>query len=455
MTDGRTSEEPRAEKPKDVISLISDDEHDLVDLTMESVTNGDECVRPEQVKGAGQTGAAGDGSLLDFIKSYCCDDMDVTPADDIMKALHSTPYCLYLYVGVELSRGRRTSVVLIGYFDRSLGASVVRPLLTLQLSVDSEVDAAESDAGLLTELLVEAGLPLSNLAVFYCDAPPPEVSRGFAAQLRPFSPGLLSLCGLPGMAGRACQAGLLASFTHVVELIKDVHHHYSTCSSVSGSLKELFVNMEPYSPARPVSSQSSFFIHMVEKMVGCWGDLVEYFKSLRQAEDAERIGAQLMDFRVRLHFLFLAHTLEPLRALQELQQYGSGGVGVELQLTSVLLHSYAVSVLQPAAVDEFLRRRNVTVLRSEAKLLPAAEVKVGGRVKDFLSGLGDEERSSFLKDAQEFYKAALQSLAQSVPEQLGDVALRNIAIVLKDPHSISVRFFCSVAALLNIWAPQL
>lgn len=454
-TDSKTIEQ---EKANDVISLISDDEDDVVDLTMELVTNKDECVRPEQVKGAEPTDPSVDEGdvLLRFSKRYCRDDMDLTPTGHIIKALRSTPYCLYLYVGVELGGGRRTSIVLIGYFDGCSGASVVRPLLALQLSVDLAVGAPESDSDLLMKALTEAGLPLSNLAVFYCDAPPPQVSRRFEAQLRLFSPSLLSLCGLPGMAGRACQAGLLTSFSHVVDLVKDIHRHYSTCASINDSLKELFANVEHHNLSRPISSQCLFFIHAVQKMAGCWTDLVEYFKFEVQAVDAERISTQrisvqLTDPKVELHFLFLAYALEPLRALQELQQYGSANVGVELQLTLVLLHSYAARVLRPAALNDFLRRRDVKLLSSEAKLLPAADVKVGARVKNFLWAtpavdLDEEERADFMKDARVFYQAALRSVVESVPEQLGDSALRNITLVQKDPRRVSVRGLCLYAA---------
>lgn len=454
-TDSKTIEQ---EKANDVISLISDDEDDVVDLTMESVTNIDECVPPEQVKEAESTDSLVDEGdvLLRFSKQYCRDDVDLTPTGQIINALRSTPYCLYLHVGVELGGGRRTSIVLIGYFDGCSGASVVRALLAVQLSVDSAVGAPESDPDLLMKALTEAGLPLSNLAVFYCDAPPPQVSRRFEAQLRLFSPSLVSLCGLPGMAGRACQAGLLTSFSHVVNLVKDIHRHYSTCASINDSLKELFADVEHHNLSRPVSSQCLFFIHAVQKMAGCWTDLVEYFKLEALAVDAERISTQritvrLTDPKVELHFLFLAYALEPLRALQELQQYGSANVGVELQLTLVLLHSYAARVLQPAALDDFLRRRDVKLLSSEAKLLPAAEVKVGARVKNLLRAtpavdLDDEDRADFMKDARVFYQAALRSVVESVPEQLGDSALRNITLVQKDPHRVSVRRLCLCAA---------
>ncbi|XP_040008597.1 uncharacterized protein LOC120803781 isoform X2 [Xiphias gladius] len=491
--EGNNVVEPRNEKPRenvnrngDVVVLISDDEDDVVEVTMEQkpeimeITVKEESAQAQEIKRVEQAEAAVDkesqgnsfcssDTLLCFIRRYCCVNVDtnstfttrtdthISGPKEIVHACSHTPYCLYLYTGVELGGGQSTSVVLIGYFDQSSGVSVVRLLHTLQMSVDTvdpqtsaDMDTdtirvthtAESDARLLVEMLKKFGLSLCNLAVFYCNAPHPGVSQVFVSRLQAYSPRLVSLCGLPGMAGRACQAGLFASFSCVVDLVRDIHHHYSTSPSVNDSLKELFANAESYDPSHPISAQGLFMIRIVQKMASTWRELVEYFRSLRQTEDVDRIATQLMDYKVKLRFLFLSHTLEPLRALQELQQYSAADVAVELQLTSILIHSYAVSILQPSVAERFLRGRDVHLLHNEIELLPATEVNVGSRARDFLWAtavvdLGEQERSDFLKGAVAFYKAALQSLVQSIPEQLGDVALRNIATVLKRPENIT------------------
>ncbi|GLD50603.1 uncharacterized protein AKAME5_000377500 [Lates japonicus] len=370
---------------------------------------------------------------------------------DIIQACSHTPYCLYLYRGVDLGGGQSTSVVLIGYFDQNSGVSVVRLLHTLQMSADAHTTAdmdsitvthtAESDAHLLIETLKKTGLSLSNLAVFYCNAPHPEGSKVFVSQLQAFNPRLVSLCGLREMAGRACQSGLLASFSGVVDLVRDIHQHYSTSPSVNDSLKVLFAG-DSYNPSHPISAQCLFIISSVQKMVSSWRDLVDYFKSLRKTEDADRIRTQLMDYKVKLHFLFLSHMLEPLRALQELQDYNTAEVTVELQLTSMLIHNFAANILRPSVAERFVRRRDLHLLHKMNELLPATEVNIGPSARDFLWAtavvdLGEQERSDFQKGAVAFYKAALQSLVQSIPEQLGDVALRNIATVLKRPKDIN------------------
>lgn len=479
-----------------MIIMISDDEDDVVAVKIEEIVDTmDTSVKEDraqsEITGVKQAEAVNSGNqgcglnnsdtLLCFIRRYCVENVDTASAfstdthvsailspnhpKDIIQACSHTPYCLYLFMGVELGGGQSTSVVLVGYLDQSLGVSVVRLLHTLQMSVDiiapqtsADMDTetlpvnqhtADSDAHLLIDLLKNTGLALSNLAVFYCNAPHPGGSQVFVSQLQAFSPMLVSLCGLPGMAERACQSGVLASFNCVADLVRDIHHHYSTCHSVNDSLKEIFADAEPYSRSQPISEQCLFIMRTVQKVVSSWSGLVDYFKSLSQAEDVDRIRTQLMDYKVKLQFLFLSQALEPLRALQELQQYGKADVAVELQLTSMLIHSYAASILRPSVTERFLRRRDPHLLHNEKDLLPTAEVNVGSSARDFMwsftgMNLREQERSDFLKAAVTFYKASLESLVQSIPEQLGDLALRNINILLKHPENSYVRSFISI-----------
>ena len=488
--EGGTVEVPRQETARenvnrkaDDVVLISDDDDDVVEVTIEQkmeimeITVIEEPVEAQEIKKVEPAEAAlekenresGD-TLLPFIRRYCGDSVDNTQVSglsvpsglspvhpkDIVQACCRTPYCLYLYVGVELGQGQSTSVVLIGYFDQSAGISMVRLLQTLQMSVDTfhpqtdantTSDKHDADARLLISMLREFGITLSNLAVFYCNAPHPAASQVFVSQLQAFNPRLVSLCGLPGIAERACQAGLLPTVHQcVVSLIGDIHQHYSTCSSTNDNLKELFGDSESYNPSQSLHAQGLFLSRTVQKMVSSWRDLVEYFKSLMPAEAAHRIRNQLMDHKVKLHFLFLYHALEPLRALQELQQHGSTDVAAELQLTSELVRSYAARRLRPSAIESFLRKRDLRVLHNKNELLSKKEVDVGPRVKEFLWAtavidLGEHERNHFLNYAAAFYKAALQSLVECIPQQLGDVALKNINEVLKHPENIDVRVF--------------
>ncbi|XP_078112108.1 uncharacterized protein LOC144521415 [Sander vitreus] len=491
--EGKAVEEPRKEKVTEslnknteVIVVISDDDDvmEVTDAKVEQKTEKMEtAVKEEAPKKVEQEVAVDKGnegtsySLLHFIRRYCDENVGtdfntsretqvsaiLSPAHpvDIIKACSSTPYCLYLYVGVELGGGQNTGVVLVGYMDQRSGVSVVKPLLTLQMSVApqssadadaiTDTPAADTDAQHLIETLKKRGFPLFNIVAFYCNAPHPGVSQVFVSRFQAFNPRLVSLCGLPGMAARACQAGLLASFGCVVDLVRDIHYHYYTCPQVRRCLKELFADAESYNPSHPISAQCLFIIHAVQKMASCWRLLVDYYKSLMKAQDVDQIRTRLMDAKVKLRFMFLASILDPLRALQEYQQDGTAAVPGELQLASMLVHSYATSLFRPSVAERFLRKRDPHLLQNRTEMLPVAEVHVGAPAIEFMWAtavvdLGEQERLDFLQDAATFYKATLQSLVESLPEHLGEVALRNIDQVLKHPDNIN-RYKLSSQAL--------
>lgn len=481
-TDGNTAE-PKPQKDKlienspDVIVVISDEDDDVMDLTAEEETETQKTTveedskdkRVTQAVAAMQKGSGrSDDTLLRFVKRYRHTSGDSQVSGPILSPNHPTdivmacsrvPYSLYLYVGVELGGGQNTSVVLVGYFDQSSGVSVVKPLLTLQLSVDA-VDkpqttadavpnAAAADARLLIEKLKKCGLLLSKVVTFYCNAPHPGMSRVFVSMLQAYNPKLMSLCGLPDVAERACQAGLLASFSCVVDLVRDIHDLLHTYPPVSDDLKGLF--LEPYNPSRPV--QVLFTTHSVQRIASSWRPLVDYLKSLKQAD--ERIRTQLMDHKVKLRFIFLSHMLEPLQALQKLQECGTSVVA-EVQLTAMLVRFYATNLLRPSVAEHFFTMRDVRVLQDATKLLPITEVQVGARAREFLWAtavvdLGEQERRDFLKDAATFYKAALECLVESLPRHLGEVVLTNIYTVLKHSGSIRVRTFIFLIYVFVCW----
>ncbi|XP_014907164.1 uncharacterized protein LOC106959240 [Poecilia latipinna] len=430
----------------DVICLTSEDDEDVVYMsTAQKPDLKQEAQVKEQIQRLDKQIPAND--LVNFIRTYFQDEVYSAEPEDIMAVITNRPYSVYLYVGVDLGAGRSASVLLIGYFDEHSCRSVVKLLHTLQMSTDSadprqpkDMDVvahvANSDACLLVEALRKYELPLSNLVAFYSSAPQPGLSRVFVSQLQAFSPKLLSLCSIPGIAERTCQAGLTAAFSHAIDLITDVHRHYSICPSINGSLKEVFADTGPHLP------QYLFLAHSVQKMAARWQDLREYFKSLNEAEAS--IRSRLLDDAVRLQFLFLSHALEPLRELNELQRAGIAELSMELQLTSILMESYTTSICRPHAVDRFLLERELDLLHGD-ELLPVTEVNVGTRASDFMlafgPSLGEQNLARFLKDAQAFYRAALQSLVESIPGPLGDVALRNIGLVLKNPESITEKHF--------------
>ncbi|XP_062248688.1 uncharacterized protein LOC133957229 [Platichthys flesus] len=493
--EGKKGKEPRKKKPRDnpnrsaeEVVLISDDDDDLMmDVTKEQ--NSDIMVKPEiepfaqEKEQVEQTEAAEDkrgedtspcssNALQSFTRKVSRETLDSNstfstrthsdisgpslsailnppPPEDAIQACSLTPFCLYLYMGVELDAGQSTSVLLVGYFDQSSGARVVRLLCTLHMSVDAAepqtsvdlemgTDAVQSDSRLLLDTLKRSNLCLSNLAVFYCSAPDLQLSQVLVFELQSHSPGLVSLSGLPGIAGRACEDALSASFKYVVDFVGDIHHHCSTHPSVDDSLKELFAD---YNTSQPVSAQALVFIRTVGNMVDSWTDLVKHFESLRGTAETDRIRTQLMDHKVKLHFIFLGQSLAPLRSMDGVQQKGEADVVAELRLTSALIQFYAAAIFCPFRAKSFVRRPDLYLLHTEGDLLPTSEMNLGSNAMNYMSStanvdLGEQERSDFLTAAVTFYKAVLWSIGLSVPRQLGRVTLRDINTVLNHPDRI-------------------
>lgn len=443
-----------------VITLITDDEDEEEAMIVE----------PREVKTTntnGTTVVPNGERLLASIRRCCSTDVDASLSTifvknhpkDITEACGHVPYCLYLYMGMDLGEGLSTSVILIGYFDQNSGVRVLRFLDSVQMStgtdpeisvhVDSDSDttaatnAAETDACLLVKTVMKYGIPLCNLAAFYCNAPHPVASQVFVSKLQTFKPQFVSLCGIHGMAGRACQAAVLASFPHVFVLLRRIHNHYHTFLSTNGILNELFNGDRSRNLFDSISAHCLVFINTVRKIATSWRDLVQYFESVGQEEDVDWIRTQLMDYEVKLQLLFLAHALEPLRGLQELHQGGKVEVGVELQVISMLVHSYASSLLKPWAIESFLRKRNIKILEDKTKLQPLREVDIGSGARDLLAttplvDLADCKRIRFRDAAAAFYIAALKSFAESIPVNLGDITLMYISKILKHPEMISV-----------------
>lgn len=448
-----TAEGPRLNNSEDTqksqtdVIVISDD-----DEGRREVEAGE---HPEDLKLAGMTAQKGlhDISMLSaFIRQYSREHLDIPPpacdsvlARDIVQACSKTPYGLYLYVGVHLDGGQRTSVMLVGYVELSSGLSVVKLLDVLQLSTDSvdqEADTdpsvsagAAADAHLLIDRLRKRGLSLDHLCVFFCDAHR-AVSRVFELQLQALSPRLVSLCGLPGLAGRACEDGLLRAFPRVFDIIRVLHHQRSKRPEINDTLKDVFVL--PDSPSQDICAQALSIID-IEEMSHSWRDIKEKLMLV----DVDHLKELVMDDKLELYFLFLSKALRPLRALQELQSSAAANVAEELQLILILLRSYAASILHPSASSCFLRKWDLGVLQDEDNLLLTCDVDIGSPARDFLraassTALTDQDRSDFFNAATSFYKTVVESLVRNIPTKLSKEALMTITKVLKHPEDIYV-----------------
>lgn len=395
----------------------------------------------------------GSGLLSSFVSQYFTEGLDVpdrrpppacavAPTEDMVRACSDSPYSLYLYVGVHLDGGQRTSVMLLGYVDLSSGLTVVKLLDALQLNadwVDPEADvdpsagAATTDACLLIDRLKARGLPLGHLRVFYCNAHP-AVSRVFELQLQAFSPKLVSLCGLSGIAGRACQVGLLTAFPRVLDTIRELHLHYSNRPKAAHALRDVFAML--YCPSHPVCVQALAVFDIVEKMASTWRHLRDNLMLL----EAEHIKELLTDDKLELYFLFLAKALQPLRALQVLHGGAAVHVAEELQRVFILLQSYAASFLHPSASSCFVRSWDLCILQDKKNLLLSCDVDIGTSARDVLGtiALTEQDRNDFFNAATTFYKAVLETLVQNIPQRLCKAALMTITEMLKHPEELCV-----------------
>ncbi|XP_028309333.1 uncharacterized protein LOC114467335 isoform X2 [Gouania willdenowi] len=400
---------PRSE---DVV-LISDDD-DILEVTMET-----------NQRVFGKTTTTMKDEVSEFLIRHCDGHSDPSELEEIIQECSHTPFCLYLYTDLRLHDGRTVCALLVGYFSHTPGVCVVRLLHTLTFN---------PDAHLLIGALTRLRLPLCNLAMFYCDIYQTEVRQMLVSKLRRYSPRLVSLSGLPGLTSRACRAGLQPAFAHVVTLVRDVHTHCSASASALDALKDLFSEGE--------GSECVLVLRSVERMAGCWRELLDYFKSRRGQKDAERIKDRLMDHGVKLDFLFLSHALEPLRILQDLQRNNSPLVAEQFQLLAVVARSYADRFLCPTAAEGLLRRWNHELLHNKADLLSLAELNLSNEARDFLWAtpvvdLSEERRCDFLRRARAFYEGVLKSIVDDAPKPLDAAALKNISTIMKHPDNVA------------------
>ncbi|CAL8306222.1 unnamed protein product [Gadus morhua 'NCC'] len=351
-----------------------------------------------------------------------------------------TPYCLYLYSGVELMDGLKATVLLVGYYDQRSGAAVLKLLDARPSLSTTNRDALDSNR--LIQILIHFGLSLYNLSVFYCDSPDRGANSEMEARLRAFRPGLVSLSSLPGLAGRACSDGLEAAFGTVGELTQHIHLHFSNCSLPAGAaLREVAACSRHYQPSVPVAAQCLFISHMVRRMTNDWRGLLDYFESLGPSPEARRIRILMRRRNVRLGALFLCQALQPLCAFQEAQLSGSAGLAVQLQLMAALSQAYAARILKSSSVGPYLEQHDRGMLRDAGLLLPDLELKVSPRVSEYLLELlrsdgapDDASWETFLGDVVAFTQAVLENIGASFPDELGFAAMQNMGLLLTPPR---------------------
>ncbi|XP_062396865.1 uncharacterized protein LOC134087406 [Sardina pilchardus] len=352
---------------------------------------------------------------------------------DIAAICAQTPYCLYLYVGVELGEQETGNVILIGFFDQTVGSYCLRILDVIQPMEDTETTS-------LIETLDRFDIPVENLTVFYSNLVDRDQSSVFTLGLKAMQSSVVSLCGLVSLTAQACHEGLTATghYEQVLELIRKMSAHNSS-SVTNDTLKQLFSDLAKLDTNRPLTMQSLLFTRTLGNISSRWSTLTKYFGSQKvEEEGARQIHSFLVDRKLRLMIMFLSFALQPLAKFQEILEEGSN-FGQILNVSSGLIQSYTSSFLQLTAIARYLRKYDDSLLKDAAEHLPIGKVKVGHEVEDFLS-LHKAELTELLdefhKNTVSFYAAVTSSIVKSLP--LSTVAFVNMAAILKPEGRLEV-----------------
>ncbi|KAI1890264.1 hypothetical protein AGOR_G00151930 [Albula goreensis] len=393
-------------------------------------------------------------SMLKFLDTLCADSEALAKArngggvslhaaryilglgypGDLASVCHQAPYCLYLYRGLELGGGASTCcAVLIGFFDARAGRSRIRLLDVIQPQKCSGCDCDESAVSeTLAETLKRFQIPIANMAAVYVDGDACSAGQ-ITRRLGELSGrAVISLAGLYSLADRACHAGITAISATPLELIADIHRHYSACSTANDNLKQLFAHM---GAPEGLAGRSRQLVGIVQKMLEMWADLVTYFRELKD-EGAGLICEQLEKAGVKAAFGFLSHALEPLQAFEERLSSGGreGRLPHILKAASGLLRSYAARFLHPQAIAKYLKERDPALLVDRKLHLPEDELDVGGAAADFIGGAGGI--GGFVEEAVSFYAAVTGAVADALP--LSDGVLRDMALLLSPSGRMQV-----------------
>ncbi|XP_062872132.1 DNA (cytosine-5-)-methyltransferase beta, duplicate b.3 [Trichomycterus rosablanca] len=369
-----------------------------------------------------------------FIKKYCPTAsaltrkkiLDQKYPKNIAALCNQTPYCLYMYHGVELSEDQKAIVILAGYFDQNAGKSKVR-LLDVVQETNSEFPNC------IVKTLKMYQIPLANLASFYSNAP--NLTE-LTSDLKNLNSGTLVLCNLNGIADKACCSGIKAikHLEQIPDLIKEVQQHFP---SLPSSLKEQLCDMEKVNTSSLLCN-CLILRTAVHKIALAWSDLVQYFSGQDANSSTRPICCLLNDKSLRLCFLFLSHALQPLCQFQESLNQDKDASEV-LHNARNLLHLFVSSYLHPHAAKLFLRRENASPSKAMMDNLPRDEIKIGKLAATYLCR-NDSELADcsdlFYKSAVSFYAAVTSSIVSCLP--LPDSALKTMVAVLSPEGKLEV-----------------
>ncbi|XP_076023137.1 DNA (cytosine-5-)-methyltransferase 3 beta, duplicate a [Genypterus blacodes] len=356
---------------------------------------------------------------------------------DILSVCQSSPYCVYIYGGVNLGEEETVSVILVGFFDVSASRHCIRLLDAVQSEAD---DAGDQGAAAIMETLKKFGLPTANLAAVYLDGNV-AASEQICSQLREHNPNILALGGLFKVADAACHAGIMELSNQAQQMIGDIHALH--CATENDILKDLFGNDNTADSPFKLDTSCLNFCALATKILGMWTDLMSYFGSCEKDDDkAKIIFTQLQDTKLRATFLFLVETMKPLHTFQKHLQTHEGAARADLVLileeASSLLRSYASYFLHPQAVGRFLKECDNKILKNEKFHLSGSERSLGGSaVEDFLNESKAPEVLPLLQEeVLPFYVAVTENIAEHVP--LSEGFLRSMAQLLNPQNRLNV-----------------
>ncbi|KAL1249796.1 hypothetical protein QQF64_020801 [Cirrhinus molitorella] len=348
--------------------------------------------------------------------------------EDITAVCSHTPYCLYLYHGVELENKKEASVVLLGFFDKVAGENKIRLLDVLQ----PDEETADCMCTCIVEMLKKFRIPLMNMAIFYSNFPDDE---DLLSGLKSLKPEIVSLCALTDMAGQVCHSGVekMKFSGLILNLITKIYKHFP---SFPASLQKLLEDVDCSNIRSVLTSQCSLFWRIIQKITLAWSDLEKYFGSLDTAEKA--ICRYLRDPKIRLNVLFLSHALQPLCNFQESFDKGAS-VTQLLQDASQLLGFYTTSFLRPKTAEFFHKRGKTSLIQETVGHLPRREVEVGKQAADFLLQHSEElidYLEPFHSSVISFYTTVTLSIVERLP--FPDSCLRNLSLVLSPGKKLEV-----------------
>lgn len=347
--------------------------------------------------------------------------------EDITTHCSHTPYCLYLYTGVDLEEEKTGNVIMVGFFDKATGENKIRLLDVFNL----EEETADAFCTRVVEILRKYKIPLTNMAIIYSDFPHHE---DLLVGLKAFKPEIVSLRGLTSLAGHVCHSGVMEMELSglILNLVLDIYKHFP---SFPVDLKKALVDVEGSVLNQSLTSECSLFWKIIDRITTARSDLEKYFGQNKTSDETINL---LSDPKIKLNVLFMCHALQPLHDFQEKIHKGAS-VTQLLQDASQLLKFYTSSFLSDKAAETFLRRGKISLLKDAAGHLPRGEVQLGKAAAEFLFQNAEELTDyleSFNKSVISFYTTVTRRIVECLP--VPDSNLRNLSLVLSPGRKLEV-----------------